>query len=334
MRNLARVQWVDCLKGIAIIFVLVDHASYLTGNVLQLNGAIHIFQLTSVSISWFLLLFGYISVISFETNEPWITQTKLFWIKRYKYLWYYIIASIVGYVWLSWATVDFFDFVRRLFYFTVVPPYYYFFILFQSIFLVPFFMLVFKRMTSPYMWIGFVTLVYVGLLPISQLQQQSSWIMPWNLLFGGLPLIFVLIGMGVRMFERFMTGKRIFICAFLWGMLYISLLRRNGTLFGEQMTPFFVLFSTLLFIIVAAFVKHIIPVCSMRVVSFIGRRSLGIFLVHWMVMQSIVTLFHTTDFWLQYTIVFLGSFFCTLGIVEGIERIYRWLQSLFLLHRA
>jgi hypothetical protein len=130
-----RKNWIDILKGIAIIAVVVDHA-------IGLNVQFYVSYIEKplfFSITWFIFLTAVNSNYSIQKiTASFLHRTLIFWRKKLNLILAYIIASILILIINDQQIPSLSLIVNTLFLFNAELPYYYFFILFQLYFIFPF----------------------------------------------------------------------------------------------------------------------------------------------------------------------------------------------------
>src|SRR3989344_5946245 len=94
-----REKWVDVLRGIAILAVVLDHAFFLYP---QFRNTV-VWSHTYFSIPWFVFLSGVTNTLSAK-GKTWVFPRThlLFVLKRFSLLLPYILAALISYVLLNY----------------------------------------------------------------------------------------------------------------------------------------------------------------------------------------------------------------------------------------
>ena len=121
-----REKWIDILRGIAILAVVIDHLFVLYPQ-FRINL---LWKHMYFSIAWFVFLSGYTSVLSAQKSKIWTFPKSyfLYYAKRFTILIPYFSASLLIFLWennfrlpqLVWS-----EFWHKLLYFSSQPTYYF-----------------------------------------------------------------------------------------------------------------------------------------------------------------------------------------------------------------
>lgn len=312
-----RELWIDILRGIAIVAVVIDHIYY----EFQFSRNTFIWQQMYFSIPWFVFLSGVTNTLSLgkKALKPFVPLYVDFWRRRYPIIVAYILATIVTYTTLHLKNWNIHVFWKQLLFFSSQPTYYFINLIVQLYLIFPFLYIVFFSMRKRMYQIVIGVLVIV--LSVIILPQR---IMPWpfspaGALFGGMYLSVFFLGMVYQ--QSSIRYKRMFLfgcIAVVTAYEALLILQRVNFLTYIQNVNVLIWSLSLLFIFKAAVEKVEKNNIIIRLFRFLGRHSVSIYLYHFLILtylSKITLAMNVLDFSMVAVTTISGSLFIEYSIV-------------------
>ncbi|MNI09924.1 Acyltransferase family protein [compost metagenome] len=277
-----RAEWIDFLKGLAIVAVVLDHLI----NVIYFNQTVHLFTIYSVSL--FILLSGMTAVISLERNKK---PLKTYQISRIKgILIPYIIASVIYRLAYHDFRFNWVDFWNDLLYFKASPPFYFILFFLQLVIIAPYLYKALIKMN--------VVLQIVGLLPIYFISKYLTHYTEIGSIYGGggrilggsYLFVFYLGMLFYLLYQKYgdkLNNLWMYILGIVISLSAIYLIYDSGWLYLAWSNPpnkqaimytlFVFVFAFSLYMVAS---KWKIPTKTLSLFTIMGRHSFYIFLYH------------------------------------------------------
>jgi peptidoglycan/LPS O-acetylase OafA/YrhL len=281
------LEWLDALKGIAIIAVVLDHAFIVDNYEVWKHLYFHV--------SWFIFLTGVANAYSAQVRgfTSWSEILAMWWRRISKLVPPYAAASALAFIFVYAGRQSITSFGKDLLLFHTLPPLYFIALLLQLLVAFPIIFLVWQR----YGWIGRI-IVCVASIIFAQLLSQFvtfPWVLGAHYLLGGSFLYLFVLGIAI---QPMLTNKQF--SPLFWVVIGLPILVAaewvNLISDGDLMThpPTFLqiaysLGSVLLCYAVCQLLAGRLPI---RFLSRIGRRSLDIFAYHYLLILPVLQFRH------------------------------------------
>jgi len=321
-----RQSWIDVLKGIAILTVVIDHSFFLFPQ-LRVNL---LWQHTYFSIAWFIFLSGVANTLSAQKNTDWKFPGSYlhFWKKRFSILIPYIIASATAYLFLYNDKFDLKELIRQILFFSAQPTYYFINLICQMYLIFPLLFTLVKSAINRPLRIFLSLAVFFLSLAIFPL--------------GNIPLIWPFSPVGRLLGSTYLS-------AFFLGILFVSKGKLNKKLLFFPSIPVFIILEYLLLFTNNNFVglapnvfqvfwalsllgitSYMLPLLKFiksiyYSLAFLGKHSLYIYLYHYLILILLSKIITPSTF--------LDLFFFVVSAVAGslaIDYFYQRLMKLTL----
>lgn len=280
-----RENWIDIMKGIAILAVLADHAFY----VFYKFQNFYIWQQTFFAIPWFIFLSGITSTLS-SGRKRWDVPGSFipYWVKRLRSLIIpYLIVSLLIYLYNHFASFNFLEFLKDLANFSVQPTYYFVNLLFQLYLIFPILftmVLIIRRK----IW---MIPAAIAIFLISFLLFTQNANLPWpfyslGAVFGGKYLF--LFFLGILYTKGYLKeNKRAILLAGMIFLIYEFIINTSGVFFLRFIGINLIIWSIALFFMVKKGIE-VFPKPKILVNTFgiLGRYSLFIYLFHYFLLEQ------------------------------------------------
>jgi probable poly-beta-1,6-N-acetyl-D-glucosamine export protein len=300
-----KANWIDSLKGLAIIAVVCDHVFFNY----SISNQYFIFAQFYFSVTCFIFLSGLTNAISLK-NKKWIFPMSYldYWRKRViSILPAYVIGTGVCYYLSNRGNLNINAFVLQIKDFSAQPTYYYINLILQLYLIFP--VLYQLVRFSDRLWKKLILTALVYYFSFNILYMfRPVW--PFNhagLMFGG--GYFFVFYLGI-LFQSIMDKRRIYYVLIPVGLLVFAyfehLIFTYKSPFISIVTTFPLFLLSLSFILVLSLViKLIIEKTPLNwFLALIGNNSYIIYLYHYLVILYCVYIFH----WPYYEAIILGIF--------------------------
>jgi peptidoglycan/LPS O-acetylase OafA/YrhL len=270
------LDWLDALKGIAIVAVVLDHA-FIVDNFLLWK---HLY----FSVSWFIFLAGVSNAYSARRRgyDP-ARDTFSLWKRRLRSLLLpYLFVSVMAGLFFDRGAAPVSKFVRDLLLFHGLPPLYFIVLLIQLLALFPVLYWALHRAG----WIG-RCLVAVAIVPVAAVLSHEitfPWVLGAHYLFGASFLYLFVLGM---IAEGFLSSQSMHPVGWLAAGLIVFVpaerinVATNGVLMTHPPSNVLVAYSVGLLAIAYACARLFPETFPVRLARRLGRRSIDIFLYHY-----------------------------------------------------
>lgn len=318
-----RKIWIDVLRGIAIIAVVLDHAIFLHPSY-RIHPLIqsHLY----FSLVFFIFLSGFTNALSAERKLWKFPQSVLlFWKNKKGLALTFVIASIISTRYYH-GNFDLYGIWVDITYFSAQRPYYFFGLLFRLYFLFPFLFMFYQLMGKGRKYIGLLSIIIISfvLYFISQ-SSQLRWI-------SGYPTFaayFFIFYLGMLSSSFHLKWNRLLgtgvILLFLFFELYLIVM--YGTIFRD--IPIIPLFGwSLTVLILVKLFQDIVGIDSLvaTLLAFVGKHSYYIFLFHFLILSSLTKIYDNSI--VNFTRGFILAIFLPIILEYAMSRSFTFLSLL------
>jgi len=322
-----RIYWIDCMKGLAILSVVITHVSYFLGDYPRNIISPAIWSQIVFPFFWFYGLVGvtvWLSMrrVSANGSQPFWYSAVTFWKNKIRYVLLYIFGGLFCYFFLpspTYSVISFPDFLIRLGKFSIQPPHHFFLTLFQFILLGPFVVRIVSKMQNVYMYMLSVGIVAIILIPVSRIVYYPIYAMPRPLYVGGWAFMIFYLGVGYMRFASVLRKIEIPI-ATVSLVAAISYLRITHS---ELPTQFITFPLILWFIASFLLVKNFIEITNKwrffwNIFSYLGKYSWIIYLFHWSIIEFCIMLPRSYQFYSIPGVVLLTTLSTSVPLYIGL----------------
>jgi len=306
-----RVNWVDTLRGIAIVAVVADHAFYLF---VQFRSDF-IWKSMYFSVPWFVFLAGYTSTISI-LKHGWRMPASviLYWLRKWTIPAWYVAAAMFIYWYDNRSNFILTQFWDKLLLFSVEPTYYFINLILQLYLFFPLLISIILPLKNRYMHLALVVLVYF-FSEYYLMHTSAPWpFAPAGKILGGLYLTVYVSGI-IFALENLFASKLVIILATVIFTIYeIIFIQTSGSFIGIVPNIPSIMWSVGLLILVAGIIMHLKLKIFDMILGFFGKQSLTIYLWHFFILRQFFT-------WPKNTIEFIGVIFTALFIGSLVQPI-------------
>ena len=282
------LAWLDALKGVAILAVVLDHAFLVDNYVLWK----HLY----FSVSWFIFLAGVSNTTSalgrgFQARR----DTFGLWRRRVAtILPPYLAASLLALVFIYIGRQPLSVFAHEFFLFHTLPPLYFIALLFQLLLVFPLlFVLLFRAG-----WAGKL-LVAASIVPVAAILSHRitfPWVLGAHYLFGASFLYLFVLGMLLA--PRLVQERPHHLVWIAAGILLFAVgewqnLSTGGELMTHPPSNVLVIYSTGLLAIAYGLSRRYAGSGVVLALGWLGRRSLDVFVYHYLFLTPFLALRHT-----------------------------------------
>lgn len=281
-RRTAQLDWLDALKGMAILAVVIDHAFIVDSFI--------VWKHVYFAVSFFIFLSGVSNTISARRrNFRPLRDAPEFWGRRLRtllgpYLW----ASVLGYVIVNHRSLSLLAFLKQLALFHSLPPLYFIALLLQFLLVFPLLYWLLFRLGNLLRVLTLVPVVLVGTL-ISQVV-TFPWVLGAHYLLGASFLYLFVAGMLAAPILVRTQHPRLVALGSLIVFAYAErvVMQSDAAVMTHPPSNLLVVYSiALLGIFYGAF--RVSPGAWLtRGLSYLGHHSLDIFLYHYVFLLPIL----------------------------------------------
>jgi len=292
--------WLDLLKGIAMIAVVIDHLySYYQNSSIQYHTGFHV--------SLFILIAGFTSAISIQNRGGVVNFSYIF--KRILKIFIpYLIATLI--YCLFYRYFNLLTIFQKIITFSVAGPLYFVFFYIQLIAISCFIYRLVNHNKSNFFDIPLIIIFFLLSFLLNKFKIINSFYGGSGVLFGGSFLFLYVLGFFLKKYENFFYQKITNIILLIFSIFYLYIFESynlvskswsnpaNNWLIIYTLIVFFLIFS-LFQLLLHRFPKILLPI------TIIGKNSLPIFLYHTLIINifSIILLF--TKSYLLFTTIYL-----------------------------
>lgn len=276
------LDWLDALKGIAILAVVFDHA-FIVNDYL-------IWKHSYFAVSWFIFLAGVSNTVSARSRSfrP-LHDAPSMWGRRLRailgpYLW----ASILAYSLLHATHFSVLGLLEEVLLFHALPPLYFVALLIQLLIAFPLLYWALYRAG----WLGRIAVLALTLLSGTVISQFVTfpWVLGAHYFLGASFLYLFVLGMVAA---PFMASNRLLpvLCAlaglpvFIWAEH--AVLDSGGALMTHPPSNVLVVYAVSLLAICFAIARVFPRTPPVRLLAYLGRHSLDIFLYHFLFLMPL-----------------------------------------------
>ncbi len=316
-----REKWIDVLRGIAILAVIADHIFTLFGT-FRIDS---IWKHTYFSVSWFIFLSGVTNGIS-ASKTTWVFPKSYvtFWRKRLTIIFPYIFASTVSFLVFTYPHfhIDGKRYIYEIVHFSNQPIFYYINLLLQLYIIFPFLYVLMNKSKKDWQMV----LLVFGTIFLSFILQAYTT-PPWPFdaglrVMGGILLAVFFLGVLYGR-EVFRIDRYIFIISILiFTAIEVLLVYTHESIFKSLEHTFYLeaWSISLLFIIKFLFDRVRYDNLFSRLLNFLGRHSLFIYLFHFL-MIALYT--NASWFTFRHYYDFVPAIIVIIFVSVGMEYIYK-----------
>lgn len=272
--------WLDLLKGIAMIAVVIDHLFYYYNNLfVQTHTGFHV--------SLFILLAGFTSAISIQNRGGVVNFSYI--LKRISKIFLpYLIATLIYCLYFQYF--DLATIFRKIYTFSVAGPTYFVFFYIQLVSISSFIYKLINHQKSNFFDIPLVLLFFLLSLLFNRYKIINSFYGGSGVLFGGSFFFLYTLGFFIKKYEHFLD-KKIFNYLLLSISLisfvifeYFNLISKSWSNPANNLLIIyclivFSLFSSLYQLVFTHFPKILKPI------TLVGQQSLYVFLYHTLIIN-------------------------------------------------
>jgi peptidoglycan/LPS O-acetylase OafA/YrhL len=271
------LDWLNALKGIAILAVVLDHA-FIVDNYLLWK---HLY----FSVSWFIFLTGVSNTHSaLRCGFRPLRDALSLWRRRLGTLLpAYLAASALAFVFLYAGHVSATSFLRELLLFHSLPPLYFIALLLQLLAIFPVLFLLLYRSG----WLGRLTVAAV-IIPVAAVLSHAitfPWVLGAHYLFGASFLYLFVLGMALAPLLAADRPRPLVVLACSLPLLACAEainLATDGELMTHPPSNLLVVYSLALLGLAYALCRLFAGSAVVRFFSLLGCRSLDIFVYHYL----------------------------------------------------
>lgn len=280
-----REKWIDILRGIAILAVVYTHSFYFFPQFINQLFRIH----SLFSVNWFIFLSGFANVLSFSTNSDNIWKKIIkYWKKRFAIAIPYTLASFSYMVFYNWNSVAKVDLVSRTFNFSSHQQFYFIQVILQLYLIFPFLFLVLKKAKSLHL-----QLIFVLLLGFISLKISTMLTPPWVYQSFFMPRLIAYLPIFTFAIFFFLQYRKINRLAILLSipvfiLSEINIISTRGGFITFVPNIQSILWSIASLLIAKIFADKITRNLITDILGYLGRRSLFIYLFHFIILEFLV----------------------------------------------
>lgn len=270
--------WLDLLKGLAMIAVVVDHLfSYYNNLTIQYHTGFHV--------SLFILVAGFTSAISIQNRGGVVNFSYVF--KRIKKIFFpYLVATLI--YCLYFGIFDLPTIFRKIYTFSVAGPLYFVFFYIQLIAISYFVYKIINHKKSKLWDIALIIIFYLLSFLFNKYKIINSFYGGSGVLFGGSFFFLFTLGFFAKKYEKIFENKKINLALFFTSTIVLIIYEiynliskswsnpANNYLIGYTLIVFYLIVS-LFQLFFNKYSKYLLPIIV------IGKNSLPIFLYHTLV---------------------------------------------------
>ncbi len=279
-----RENWIDVLRGIAILAVIVDHSLYIFPAFWNTLVSNHTF----FSVNWFIFLAAYSNCISFSLKSgSFIQKISGFYRRRSNIFLPYIVATIIYYIYLSWPSFDFKILLSKIFNFSGSYHLYFVQVIIQLYLIFPFIFIILGKIRNIYYQI--ILLVIITLISFKIIPLNTQ---PWNYQNFFAPLYIAYLPVFTASIIFFFRSQNIqkwisYIAVAIYILMEVFLFLSGGV-FSVNIPNFYLsLWSITLLLTIKLAIdltsKH--KTKTGELLSYLGRKSLPIYLYHFLILK-------------------------------------------------
>lgn len=282
--SMRREDWIDILRGIAILAVLTDHSLYLFPAFWNTTISQHTF----FSVNWFIFLAAYSNCISFSLKSGSLIQKIFgFYKRRSNILLPYIFATIIYYIYLSWPSFDFKILLSKIFNFSGSYHLYFVQVIIQLYLIFPFIFIILGKIRNIYYKIIILAIINLISFKIIPLNNQ-----PWNYQNFLAPLAIAYLPVFTSAIIFFSQSKNIqkwisYIAVAIYILMEIFLFLSGGV-FAINIPNFYLSLWSITLLLTVKLASDLFSKYKTKTVellSYLGRKSLPIYLYHFLILK-------------------------------------------------
>ena len=279
--------WLDLLKGIAMVAVVVDHLyAYYQNLSIQYHTGFHV--------SLFILIAGFTSAISIQNRGGVVNFSYI--LKRISKIFVpYVIATLI--YCLAYQFFDISTIFQKIITFSVAGPLYFVFFYMQLVAISYFIYKLVNHQKSKLFDIPLVIAFYLLAMLFNKYKIISSFYGGSGVLFGGSFFFLFTLGFFAKKYENIFSFKVFNVILLVASLIFLTIYETsnlvslswsnpaNNWLIGYTLIVFS-LFLTLYQLFLTRFFKFLVPI------TIIGKNSLPIFLYHTLFINIFTLIFY------------------------------------------
>lgn len=272
-----KIDWIDFLKGLAILAVITDHLVFTyTNKTIQMH--------TQFSVTMFIFLSGITSCISQSRN----TGKKGYISKRLLGIFIpYVVATVAYQLLITDYHFDFMIFKDYILNFNVSPPFYFIAFFMQLVLVSPILYKLFDINKSIYSRVISLIVIYILSLYLTHYTKISNIYGGGNLILGGTYLFVFALGMFFYFYmDKLKKSFNLFI-SIIGVLLLIAYEFLVDLKLGWSNPPndHTIVFTSIIFMILYGVYNLFSKYIRYAKIELLGKYSLYIFLYHWLALK-------------------------------------------------
>ena len=278
--------WLDLLKGIAMIAVVVDHLfSYYQNLIIQYHTGFHV--------SLFILIAGFTSAISIQ-NRGGVVDFSYICQRIKKVFIPYLIATLVYCLYFGYF--DLATIFKKIYTFSVAGPLYFVFFYIQLIAISYFVYKIINHQKSKILDIPLIIIFYLLSSFFNKYKIINSFYGGSGFLFGGSFFFLFVIGIFAKKYEQIFENKQINLVLFFASLILLSIYEFFDLVSKSWSNPannyligYTLIVLSLVISIYQLFLKKFPN--FLKPITIIGKNSLSVFLYHTLVIYIFSKIF-------------------------------------------
>lgn len=267
--------WLDLLKGIAMVAVVVDHLFYYYQNSsVQYHTGFHV--------SLFILIAGFTSAISIQNRGGVVNSSYI--LKRISKIFTpYLIATLV--YCLYYQYFNFSIIFKKILTFSVAGPLYFVFFYMQLVAISYFIYKLINQQKSKILDIPLLIIFYILSYFLNKYKIINSFYGGSGVLFGGTFFFLYVLGFFLKKYENIFSKKKTNIILLIFSLIFLTVFEVYNIVPKSWSNPannWLILYTLIVFSLVFSlsqlflykFPKLLLPI------TIIGKNSLSVFLYH------------------------------------------------------
>ena len=304
--------WLDLLKGIAMIAVVVDHLfSYYQNLTIQYHTGFHV--------SLFILIAGFTSAISIQ-NRGGVVDFSYICQRIKKVFIPYLIATLVYCLYFGYF--DLATIFKKIYTFSVAGPLYFVFFYIQLISISYLLFKIINHQKSKFFDIPLIIIFYLLALLFNKYKIINSFYGGSGVLFGGSFFFLFILGIFAKKYEQIFENKKINLGLLFSSLILLSVYEFFDLISKSWSNPannwllgYTLIVLSLVVSVYQLFLKKFPN--FLKPITIVGKNSLSVFLYHTLVIyifSKLLTKSYSllTFFYLLLTSIYLPILFSTL----------------------
>lgn len=272
--------WLDLLKGIAMIAVVIDHLySYYQNLTIQYHTGFHV--------SLFILVAGFTSAISIQNRGGVVNFSYI--LKRISKIFIpYLIATLVYCLYFQYF--DLTTIFQKIYTFSIAGPLYFVFFYIQLVAISYFIYRLINHSKSKLLDILLVIIFYFLAIFFNKYKIINSFYGGSGVLFGGSFFFLFTLGFFVKKYEKLLDNKKFNIILFSISLILLTIFEIYNLISVSWSNPannWLIGYTLIIFSLVLSFYQLFLTRFTkfLSSITIVGKNSLSIFLYHTLVIN-------------------------------------------------